>query len=221
MGVRLHRGGRWRRWLGARLGGDEALGDRVWRRVLHGAGAVVLVYYLVPTLLPPVPNAVLALAVLLALLVVELLRLRGHLELPTIRPYERDRVGSYAYFALALVGAVLLLPRPVAVVVVLGTAIVDPVAGELRRAYGPGARATLLPLVTYAAIALPTLLWVGHWAPGWAVPAALASAALAVAVERPKPGVVDDDLAMTALPGLLLALVSWAQGGALAAFPLP
>lgn len=221
MALRLHRHGRWRRWLGARLGGDEALGDRAWRRLLHVAGAVVLLYYLVPPLLPGVPNWAIALAVLAALLVLEALRLTGHLELPTIRPYEHGRVGSYAYFAVAMVGAVLLLPRPIAVVVVLGTAVVDPIAGELRLARGESFAATAVPLAVYALIAGLTLHALTAWPVGVVAGSALASAALAVAVERRKPGAVDDDLAMTAVPGVVLALVSLALGGPALAAGLP
>ena len=46
--LRLHRGGTFRRRLALAFGRDEAAGDIVWRRLVHGAGAFVLVYYLVP-----------------------------------------------------------------------------------------------------------------------------------------------------------------------------
>ncbi len=205
MAIRLHRGGRFRRWLGARLGGDEALGDRVWRRVLHGLVAAVLIYYVLPDgFFVVAPKRTVLLAALAAVLGLELLRHTGLLELPTIRAYERARVGSYAFYALAVVGAVLLFPEPIGAAVVLGTAIVDPVAGELRasgrarRAYPVGA------VAVYYVLALIGLAGVGRWPLADSALLAAVAAPVAVAAEWPTINWLDDDLAMTFAPALVL-----------------
>ncbi len=205
MTIRLHRGGRWRAWLGRRLGGDAALGDRAWRRCLHGAGTAVLLYYLLPgRFFLFVSTETVLVAALGSVLALEALRLGAGLELPTIRPYERRRLASYAYYAIALTVAVLLFPRPIAVAVVLGTALVDPLIGELR----PSARFAplypLVPVVVWAALAVTAFTLVGGWAPLPATAAALGGGALAVAAERPRMAMVDDDLVMTLVPALAL-----------------
>jgi dolichol kinase len=194
--------------LGARLGGDEALGDRVWRRVLHGIVAVVLLYYALPDgFFVVAPKRTILLAALAAILGLELLRHAGLVELPTIRSYESGRIGSYAFYALAVVGAIVLFPEPIAVATVLGTALVDPIAGEirarpaLRRAY-PG-----LPLAVYAVLAWAGLGIIGRWPPADSVGLALLAAPIAVAAEWPTIAWLDDDLAMTFAPAIALYLV--------------
>jgi hypothetical protein len=208
MRLKFHGGGRFRRWLGARLGGDEALGDRVWRRVLHGITGLALVYYALPNgLFVVAPKRTILLAALAAILVLELLRHAGVLELPTIRPYESRGVGSYAFYAIAVVGAIVLLPEPIAAAVVLGTALVDPLAGELRaapswrRAY-PG-----IPLAAYAGLAFVGLAIIGRWPLADSAGLALLAAPIAVAAEWPTLTWIDDDLAMTFAPALALYLV--------------
>lgn len=208
--MRLHRGGRFRSWLGARLGGDAELGDRAWRRILHGLGAAVLVYYLLPPgVLFGLPNAVIPLLALAAVLILEALRLTGRVEIPVIRPYEAHRLASYAYFAIALVVAVLLFPEPIAAAVILGTAIVDPFAGELRLSARYRRLYPTAPFVAYVALAVVALVGVGHYPALSALGLAVLAALLALLAEWPKWGPVDDDLAMTLLPGVVLDLVTY------------
>ncbi len=206
----LHRGGRFRAWLGERAGGTTELGDRLLRRGFHLAGALVLLYYVLPeNAFVLLPTEVVLLLALLAVLLLELFRLATLLEVPTIRPYERARVASYAWYAIALVAAVLLFPPVVATVVVLGTAIVDPVIGELRLR-PPGLRRAYpwLPLALYGALAFLVLI-AGRWDLARASGGAVLAAVIAVAVERPKLLSVDDDLAMTLLPALALLAVGF------------
>jgi hypothetical protein len=205
MGPRLHRGGKFRRWLGARLGGDFELGDRVWRRALHALGAVALVYYVLPTnFFLIAPKQYILLAALLAVLIVEGLRHAVGLELPTIRPYEEGRVGSFAIFGTAIVIAIFVFPLPIACAVVLGTAIVDPLAGELRRSPRYRRADIVVPFGTYAALAFVGLAVLGRWPVLPSVGLALVAGAAAIAVERPKVWWYDDDFAMTLVPALIL-----------------
>jgi hypothetical protein len=205
MTLRLHRKGRFRAWLGARFGGDVELGDRVWRRLLHGLCAVVLVYYLLPeNFFVIAPKWAVLLAALVLVLGLEILRHLAGLELPTIRPYEHRRVASFAFFAIALVIAVLLFPVPVAAAVILGTALVDPLAGELRAAGSQAAVQWAAPAAAYFVLAWVGMDLVGGWPAVPSAALALVAAPIAVAVERPKGVWMDDDLFMTLVPAVAL-----------------
>jgi len=209
MDLRLHRGGKFRTWLGSRLGGDFALGDRVWRRTLHVVAAVALVYYALPTgFFVIAPKEYVLLAALAAVLVVEVLRHAVGLELPTIRPYEVGRVGSFAIFGTAIVIAILLFPLPIGCAAVLGTAIADPLAGELRTSSRFRHVDVLVPFGAYTFLAFVGLALLGRWPAIPSVGLALLAAAIAIAVERPKVWWYDDDFAMTLVPAVVLYLLA-------------
>ena len=205
MGPRLHTGGRFRTWLGARFGGDLALGDRIWRRILHGLGAAALVYFWLPNdFFVVAPKLYILLAALAAVLALELLRHAIGLDIPTLRDYERARVGSFALFAIAIVAAILVFPLPIACAVVLGTAFVDPLAGELRRRPERLGVQLGVPFAAYAALAFAGLAGLGGWPAGASLPLAVLAGAIGVAVERPKVRWFDDDLAMVLVPAIVL-----------------
>ena len=206
--MRLHSGGRFRRWLGARFGGDFVLGDRVYRRLMHCCGALAVLYLVVPTgVLGVVPTYVVLLAALALVVALEGLRhLRGW-ELPTIRPYERERVGSYVFYAIALTAALLLFPRAVAAAVILGTALVDPLLGELRLRWSRPIAPALAGVTVYFALAAVAFVVFGGATGAGVIFLALLGAVLAIAAEWPTWGSVDDDLAITLVPGAVLTLV--------------
>jgi len=211
--VRLHRGGRSRAWLGKRLGGDRTLGDRVLRRALHGAGAVLVLYYLLPPNVLGIPNPDVLLAALAVVLGIEAGRWAAGLELPTLRPVEAERPASFAYFAVALVIAVLFFPEAVAVAVILGAALVDPLIGELRRSERWRPAYPALPLAVYAVLAGLSLRWVGGASlPSTVLLAVLASVA-GVGAEYPRLRYLDDDLTMVIVPGLVLTVLLAALPG--------
>ena len=205
MTSRLHHDGRFRRWLAASLGRDESEGDRLWRRSMHLGGALVLLYYPVPSAwLGPVPKEALLLGALGAVVALEVARLVGHVELPTIRGYEARRPASYLYYAVGLVLAVLVFPEGIAVAVVLGVAFVDPLAGELRSQVRWARLAPALPLAVYAALAVGALREVGPWPWPAAVGLGVVASGVAVGVERLRHAWLDDDLTMTVAPALFL-----------------
>ncbi|MEM0128567.1 MAG: hypothetical protein QXG65_00135 [Thermoplasmata archaeon] len=207
--MRLHRGGRFRAWLGRRLGGDAALGDRAWRRILHGLAGASVVYFALPAgALGPVPNAAIPFAALAALALLEGLRLTGRIELPVTRPYEARRPASYAYFGGAIVASALAFPRPIAIAVILGTALVDPIAGELRASPRWSAGYPWLAGAAYGAIALGSLAVAGPVPLLPAAGLAVLAAILALAAEAPTWTYVDDDLAMTLVPGVALTVLA-------------
>jgi len=203
--LKFHSGGGLRRWLGARFGGDLELGDRVYRRILHGLGAAILLYYVLPRhLVGWFTTEDLLLVGLGLVFVLEVLRWTVGVELPTIRPYERTRIASYTFYAIALVAAVLLFPAPVAFVVVLGTAFVDPLIGELRLSDRWRATYPWFPGVVYVLLGASALILVSHWPAFAAVTFAGIAAMIGIAVERPRLRELDDDLAMTLVPAVVL-----------------
>jgi hypothetical protein len=197
--------GRFRRWLGLHLAGDPAAGDRLFRRGLHLITALGLVYYLLPaTVLPGLSRALLLLLVYAVVVALELFRLGGLLEMPGLRPHEVGRPASYLYFATAVVAVLLLVPEPFAAAAILGTALVDPLIGELK---GSGRWRSLYPIAPvglYVGLALPCLVLLGREGGALALPLSAAAALVAVAVESPKHRHLDDDLLMTVLPALTL-----------------
>ncbi|MGC2288558.1 MAG: hypothetical protein WA688_01700 [Thermoplasmata archaeon] len=205
MTLKFHTGGRVRRWIGGRLGGDFALGDRAYRRFLHGLGALVLLYYALPhRLVGWFTTEELLLVALSLVLVLELLRWAVGVELPTIRSYEKARIASYTFYAVALVAAVLLFPLPIAMVVVLGTALIDPLIGEMRISSRWRSTYPWFPGAVYVLLGASALVLVTHWAAFVAVAFAGIAAVVALAVEWPKIPGLDDDLAMTLVPALVL-----------------
>jgi hypothetical protein len=203
--VRLHRGGRFRTWLGQRLGGDYALGDRAWRRILHLLGLLALLYYVVPPdFFVVVSTQEVLILILAAALIAEAGRHLFRVEIPLIRPVEEDRIASFVYFAVALVAAVLIFPMPVATVVVIGTSVFDPFVGELRGSARFGRYYPSAPVALYAVMAAGVLFALTTWSPVEVILLAIAGAVVAIASEAPKTKWIDDDLAMTLLPGLLL-----------------
>jgi len=206
--------GRFRRWLGSQFGLDEEGGDRVARRITHGLGALLLIYYVLPDVLFfVIPKEGLLIAALAAAWIIEGLRHAYRFQLPMIRPYEDRRIASFAFYATALAGAVLLFPEPIAAAVILGTALVDPIAGELRLSTAYRWLYPALPFVVYAALAFVALSGIGGWPSHAAAALALLAAAIALAAEYPKVPWVDDDLAMTFAPAIALYVLGVAVLG--------
>jgi dolichol kinase len=203
--LRLHRGGQFRRRLARAFGRDETEGDVLWRRILHGTGAFVLVYYLLPDDFFVVASKELVLLLALAAaFVLELARHRFGLELPTIRGYESNRPASFLFYSVGLVVAVLLFPEGIAAVVVVGTAFVDPIAGDLRTSGRSATVRLSVPIVVYAVLAAVALAVVGRWPLDAAVGLGALAAVVAVLVERWRFRWVDDDLTMTVVPAVVL-----------------
>jgi hypothetical protein len=172
-------------------------------------GAVVLVYYPIPTnFFLIAPKEYILLAVLGLVYVLEALRHLIGLQLPTIRPYEEgNRIGSFAIFGTAIVLAILVFPIPIACAVVLGTALVDPLAGEMRR--NPRFRGWDLgvPFAAYWGLAFIGLAAMGRWPVEPSIGLAALAGAIAVAVERPKVWWYDDDFGMALVPAVVLFLL--------------
>ena len=115
--------------------------DAHWyRRVFHAFGASFLLYYMLPNvdwinvLKFWVPPIVVAIAITL-----EVLRLKGKISgnhFFGLRMYEQNRIGSYLFFAVAVLILLRFFPQQIAIPCILCACLADPIMGELRHRFG-------------------------------------------------------------------------------------
>ena len=111
--------------------------DAHWyRRVFHTFGASFLFYYMLPDVdwinsikfwAPPI--------ILVFALLLEGLRLSGKISSEHffgLRFYEKNRVGSYIFFAVAILILIRFFPQQIAIPCILCACIADPIMGEIR-----------------------------------------------------------------------------------------
>jgi len=111
--------------------------DAHWyRRVFHAFGASFLVYYLLPneawinTLKFWVPPIIVIFSI-----AIEILRIKGFVSSDHffgLRMYEQKRVGSYVFFAVAILLLLRFFPQPIAIPCILCACLGDPLIGEIR-----------------------------------------------------------------------------------------
>jgi hypothetical protein len=111
--------------------------DAHWyRRVFHAFGASFLFYYMLPNedwinlLKFWVPPSIVAFA-----LILEILRIKGIVSSEHffgLRFYEKKRIGSYIFFAVAILILLRFFPQQIAIPCILCACIADPVMGEIR-----------------------------------------------------------------------------------------
>jgi hypothetical protein len=205
MPPRLHTGGNVRRWIGRQAGGDEALGERIWRRLVHLTGLLALLYYVVPGdffVVVTTREIVYALVVLVVL--IELARHTIGLEVPSLRPYEEHRIASYTYYGLAIAAVLLFFPVPIGAVAICGTATIDPLIGELRGSSRFRSWYPTLPAIAYAGMAIVGFRLLTTWSIVEVLALGVMAMAVAILAERPRYRWMDDDLAMTLAPALVV-----------------
>jgi dolichol kinase len=114
--------------------------DAHWyRRAFHAFGASFLIYYLLPDVylinllklwIPPL--------IVLFVIILEVLRLTGKISSDHffgLRMYEKKRVGSYVFFAVAIIILLRFFPQQIAIPCILCATLGDPIIGEIRRRY--------------------------------------------------------------------------------------
>jgi len=115
--------------------------DAHWyRRVFHAFGACFLIYYLLPDVdwinilklvIPPI-LVVIAISI-------EILRLTGKISSNHffgLRMYEKNRVGSYVFFAVGILILLMLPWQAIAIPCILCACLGDPIIGEIRIRFG-------------------------------------------------------------------------------------
>ncbi|KYK20103.1 dolichol kinase [Thermoplasmatales archaeon SG8-52-4] len=116
--------------------------DAHWyRRVFHTFGASFLIYYMLPTdihwinfLKSWIPIIIVNIAIVL-----EVLRLKGKINSDYffgLRVYEKNRVGSYVFFGVAILILLRFFPQQIAIPCILCACIADPLMGEIRNRFG-------------------------------------------------------------------------------------
>ncbi|MFQ5986554.1 MAG: hypothetical protein ACE5KQ_04280 [Thermoplasmata archaeon] len=177
----------------------------VLRRALHLASPLLLGYYLLPDdLYIGVPKLLVAAILWLATLVIEVLRLLGHLEILGIRDYEKGQVSAYFWGGTGLfLTFALNFPPPFVVVAMFGMAWIDPLCALTRRRGGY----PYIPLVAYLILAVVGLSLLTSFSLPAVLSLALVAAVVAVAAEYPRLRWIDDDFTMLLAPLIAMTVV--------------
>lgn len=182
--------------------------DAHWyRRVFHAFGACFLFYYMLPDvgwvnlLKFWVPPFIIVFAVLL-----EVSRLKGLISSDHffgLRMYEKNRVGSYLFFGVAVLVLLRFFPQQIAIPCILCGCLVDPVMGESRFRFGKNWACVIGFLICMIFFMVS---W--HSADLWVIfLVSVVGSAGAVIGEVKKFWWVDDDFMIQIVPAVMLVIV--------------
>lgn len=179
------------------------------RRIIHFLVALAPLYYALPVELPvlSVHRWTLVVIFFAGVCVFEAYRLWRGVTFFGLRPHEKNQIASFAWAAAGITAVLWLCPHDIAAAALVGMALVDPLAGELRKAKGY-AVAAVASVAVYFALAFSVIyLW------GWrddvmVLALATLGALTAVAAESTKVKYVDDDFLMLVIPGGLMTALT-------------
>lgn len=179
-----------------------------YRRVFHTFGASFLVYYLLPDLeWIDILKFWASIAIVAFAFVLEYLRIKGKINSDHffgLRMYEKNRVGSYLFFGVAIVILLLFFPQQITVPCVLCACIADPIMGEVRHHYG---KKEIYLIGFLICLFLFMITW--YKADTWMmILVSIVGAFGAVLGEVKKLWWLDDDFMIQIVPAVLL-LVLW------------
>lgn len=182
--------------------------DAHWyRRVFHAFGASLLFYYMLPDVdwinllklwVPPI--------VVVIAISIEIIRLKGFVSSEHffgLRLYEQKRVGSYVFFAVAILLLLRFFPQQIAVPCILCACLADPVMGEIRNRFNKKRAIITGFLICW-------FFFVFTWykaEPTLMILVGIIGAAGAVIGETVKFSWLDDDFMIQMTPAILLLLV--------------
>ena len=114
--------------------------DAHWfRRVFHTFGASFLFYYMLPDVdWINLLKFWIPVFIIIFIFVLEYLRIKGKINSNHffgLRMYEKNRIGSYVFFGVAIFILLLFFPQQIAVPCILCASIADPVMGEVRHRF--------------------------------------------------------------------------------------
>jgi dolichol kinase len=115
--------------------------DAHWyRRVFHTFGASFLVYYMLPDVeWINLLKFWIPLLIVVFAFVLEYLRIKRKINSSHffgLRMYEKNRVGSYLFFGVAILVLLLFFPQQIAIPCILCACLADPIMGEVRYRFG-------------------------------------------------------------------------------------
>ena len=183
--------------------------SNVLRRTVHMLIALAPLYYLLPVEFAEVPlkRWQLLIAVFVVVAVFEAVRLRRGVTFTGLRPHERDSIASFAWAAAGITIALWLMPMEIATPVLVGMGLCDPLAGELRRRAVSKWIPFALPVIAYFAICMTFVSLMTDTHLIIVVSISLIGSWLAVAAERYRSKLVDDDFLMIVVPGTVMSVL--------------
>ena len=178
-----------------------------YRRVFHTFGTSFLVYYMLPDLewIDLLKFWVPILIVIFAF-VLECLRIKGKINSGHffgLRMYEKNRVGSYLFFGVAVLILLLFFPQQIAVPCILCACLADPVMGEVRHRFG-GKAVYLIGFLVCMFFFLVTWYKADDW---MMLLVSIVGASGAVIGEAKKFWPLDDDFTIQIVPAILLLII--------------
>lgn len=179
----------------------------VVRRLAHGLIALAPLYYLLPVDLPviDVRRWVLLIVFFAAVIGFEAFRLWKGLTFLGLRPHEKNQIASFVWAAAGITAVLWLFPVFIASGVLVGMAIVDPIAGELRRARVPERLLVPVCLIEYFVLCMAAFLVASDRYRPELVAFALVGTIVAILAERTKVAHVDDDFLMLLAPAVAMS----------------
>jgi hypothetical protein len=179
------------------------------RRTVHLLIALAPLYYLLPVEFEafPVRRWQLLIAFFIAVAMFEAIRLRRGITFTGLRPHEGHSIASFAWAAAGITVALWLMPMEIATPVLIGMGLCDPLAGELRRSGARKSSQIALPLGVYIVICVAALATMTESSAALILLISIIGSSLAVATERHRIPLLDDDFLMIVVPGAAMSLL--------------
>jgi amino acid transporter len=166
-------------------------------------------YFLLPADLPAcgLRRWVLLILFFACIAAFEAYRLKKGMTFLGLRPHEKHQIASFVWAAAGITFVLWFFPHDVATAALVGCAVVDPLAGELRLARRPRETVVISCLITYILIAVCVFV-VADWRLVFASALALSGGAVAVLAEMYKSPYIDDDFLMSVAPAIVMGLLA-------------
>lgn len=182
--------------------------DAHWyRRVFHTFGASFLVYYMLPDVeWMKLLKFCIPLLIVIFAFVLEYLRIKRKIDSSHffgLRMYEKNRVGSYLFFGVAVLILLLFFPQQIAIPCILCACLADPIMGEVRHRFGKKnvyIIGFLVCMFFFAATWYKAAIWM-------MLLVSIVGAAGAVIGETKKFWWLDDDFMIQMVPAVLLLII--------------
>lgn len=181
------------------------------RRAVHASIAAAPVYYLVPEHLAfGVPRWILLILFLGGIVGFETYRHVKGFTIIGLRPHERQQIASFVWAAAGITLVLWVFPHDIASAALVGMAIVDPLAGEMRsRGIGDGGTVSA-SLAVYFGLCFAVLLVADSRPATESLLLCSVATVIAVGSERFKMRYIDDDFLMAVLPATSMAALALA-----------